>query len=54
MDKNKVNEALVLVIKAMSRLPDVACEIPAPLDGELAMSYAELKMVKTILEEVVK
>ena len=52
--KNHINEAIVLLNKSMARLPDVACEIPAPLDGKLALSYAELMQVKKILLGVCK
>jgi len=52
--ENNVNEAIIILDGAMSRLPDVACKIKAPLDGKLAMSFAELMQVKKILRRIVE
>lgn len=43
------NEAIILINKVMDTLPDVACEIPAPLDGKLALAYVQLKQAKQLL-----
>lgn len=46
------NEAIVLINKVMDALPDVACEVPAPLDGKLALAYAQLKQAKQLLQKI--
>ena len=43
------NEAIILINKVMDTLPDVACEIHAPLDGKLALAYVQLKQAKQLL-----
>lgn len=49
---NFTNEAIVLINKVMDALPDVACEVPAPLDGKLALAYAQLKQAKQLLQKI--
>ena len=50
----KAEEARVILNQAMAPLPDVAAEIPAPLDGKLALSYARLMQVRDILKSIVE
>lgn len=49
---NFTNEAIVLINKVMDVLPDVACEVPATLDGKLALAYAQLKQAKQLLQKI--
>lgn len=46
------NEAIILINKVMDTLPDVACEVPAPLDGKLALAYVQLKQAKQLLLKI--
>lgn len=50
----KVNEARVILNQVMEVLPDVACEIPAPLDGKVALAYTRAMMVREILKSIVE